>query len=64
MTMEKYGVDYAAVKKLMDQGASEEEALEKVASGQISQEGAQTGRTSGRQQNQSNQPKSKEDHNG
>lgn len=33
MTMEKYGIDYAAVKRLMDQGASEEEALEKVASG-------------------------------
>lgn len=31
--MEKYGIDYAAVKRLMDQGASEEEALEKVASG-------------------------------
>jgi hypothetical protein len=33
--MEKYGIDYAAVKKLLESGecATEEEALEKVASG-------------------------------
>lgn len=33
--MEKYGIDYAAVKKLLESGEckTEEEALEKVASG-------------------------------
>jgi len=35
MTMEKYGIDYAAVKALLESGEcrTEEEALEKVASG-------------------------------
>lgn len=35
--MEKYGIDYAAVKKLLESGEcrTEEEALEKVASGRV-----------------------------
>jgi hypothetical protein len=45
MTMEKYGIDYAAVKRLMDQGASEEEALEKVASGVTKERPPETDKT-------------------
>jgi hypothetical protein len=63
MTITKYGVDHAAVQKLLDSGEcqTEEEAIEKVAHAQqamLSQEGARTGRTQSKVPNLSNGPKS------
>ena len=59
MTLTKYGVDQAAVQALLDSGEcqTEEEALEKVASG-YKQTGAQTGRLSSKEPNLSNPPRS------
>lgn len=59
MAITKYGVDHAAVQALLDSGEcqTEEEALEKVASG-YKQTGVQTGRTSSAEPNLSNPPKS------